>query len=435
MIFILPCLAIAIIYIAFLFFLRKNNNENIFGEIGVIYLGLFTAYTILPGVGFFLSTLDENDVLGKLLPSDEELSTHLWRHVLFGFSVAIGYVLNRGNTKLGITKIEIPNSGLIIGMLFLLIFFSVFYIQLNSAPVTDYYDNFTRFNHLSWFGKKTASLILRLKFGFYAILLTFLLIKYNKNFFTYLLILIICSYEIYFSLGARIIALMILLQAVSLYNFSVKKIPMKKGILALFVLGIFFSVLEKARESQFNVNDLTSSMSDEGFKAASEFGSVFFPGYHLYSERASGNLPLIEWPMFFNDFISIFTFGDFDRWNPMGWYTRNYYSDRDIAPFTIGPIAESAFWGGEIDLFFRGLINGFFFAYLVKWYVKNNNKWWSLAIYTYCYATCIMTMKYSVFYQLTPIVRNVLPAIFLIVLFQKLLKFVFLNKLSLSQKV
>jgi hypothetical protein len=139
--------------------------------------------------------------------------------------------------------------------------------------------------------------------------------------------------------------------------------------------------------------------------------------------------------MFFNDFISIFTFGDFDRWNPMGWYTRNYYPDRDVAPFTIGPIAESAFWGGEIDLFFRGLINGFFFAYLVKWYVKNDKKWWALAIYTYCYATCIMTMKYSIFYQLTPIVRNVLPVIFLIVLFQKLLKFVFLNKFSVYKKV
>jgi hypothetical protein len=136
--------------------------------------------------------------------------------------------------------------------------------------------------------------------------------------------------------------------------------------------------------------------------------------------------------MFFNDIISIFTFGDFDRYNPMGWYTKNFYPEKTVAPFTIGPIAESAIWGGEIDLFFRGFINGLFFAFLVKWFIRNQYKWWVLVIYTYCYATCIMTMKYSVFYQLTPIVRNILPIIILIKIVHYVLNKIQKRKISLT---
>ena len=55
----------------------------------------------------------------------------------------------------------------------------------------------------------------------------------------------------------------------------------------------------------------------------------------------------------------------------MVWYAKNYFPNSTVAPFTLGPIADSAIWGGEIDLFFRGLINGILFALLIKWFIKN----------------------------------------------------------------
>jgi len=426
-----PSLTLIIIFLIFIWRLYKRNKNNLFGEIGVIYLGFFLSYTVIPAIGFYISTFSDNDVLGNLLPSNEQLSIHLWRHVLFGFAIAIGYLINRGDIQFSTQKIKVFNINIAIILLMGLTFSSIIYITLNSGTVNDYYDNFTRFDHLTWFGKKMASLILRMKYGLYAVLITFLFIR-NKNIvLVFIFVLLICSYEIYYSLGARIISLMIILQSVALYNFLIKKISFRKGLLALILLGLFFSVLEKFRESEFSFSDTKSTISSDGVKAASEFGSVYFPGYHLYLERSNNRIPPTEWPMFFNDVISIFTFGDFDRWNPMGWYTRNYYPEKTVAPFTLGPIAESAIWGGEIDLFFRGLLNGFFFAFLVKWYIRNKDKWWVLIIYTYCYATCIMTMKYSVFYQLTPIVRNILPIIFLIKLLQYFLKNIFNNKHTL----
>ena len=76
-------------------------------------------------------------------------------------------------------------------------------------------------------------------------------------------------------------------------------------------------------------------------------------------------MPDKDWQMFIYDFISPFSFNSDTRWNPMYWYGVNFYPLSDVPPFTIGPIAESAIWGGEFDLFCRGVINGLFFAFIV----------------------------------------------------------------------
>jgi hypothetical protein len=117
--------------------------------------------------------------------------------------------------------------------------------------------------------------------------------------------------------------------------------------------------------------------------------------------------------MFFSDFISLMPFVDHYRWNPQYWYARFYFPEAAVPPQTMGPIADSAIWGGEIDLLLRSLINGGIFAYLVRWFFRRRHQWWALAIYIYCYATCVMALKYSVFYQITPIVKILVPALLL----------------------
>ena len=88
----------------------------------------------------------------------------------------------------------------------------------------------------------------------------------------------------------------------------------------------------------------------------------------------------------------------------------------------MGVIADSAIWGGELDLLTRSLINGAIFAFLTRWFLQRREKWWALTIYIYCYATCIMALKYSVFYQLTPLVRVLLPTLLLAAILFRLQK-------------
>ena len=147
---------------------------------------------------------------------------------------------------------------------------------------------------------------------------------------------------------------------------------------------------------------------------AAELGAVFVPGFHLYSERSAGTLPPVPWQMFFNDFISTLPLVDQTRWNPMFWYARNYFPDAVVPPLTLGPIAMSALWGGEIGLAILGFINGILFAFLMRWFVREGGKWQVMTVYVFCYSTCIMCLKYSIFYHLTPLVKIILPLLFIV---------------------
>ena len=104
----------------------------------------------------------------------------------------------------------------------------------------------------------------------------------------------------------------------------------------------------------------------------------------------------------------------------MSWYASNYNPSVEVPPFTLGPIADSAIWGGEVDLLVRSLVNGLFFAYIMRWFLRHRNTWWGLSVYVYCFATCILTLKYSVFLQVGLIEKNVLPTLILVQLVRML---------------
>lgn len=422
--YLLPTLATFIIFVLFSAGLKWKVGDNLFGDLGFLYLGLAVAYTIFPVLAFMFGSSSSGDQLMLMLPAPSDLSIHLWRHVLFIFAIATGYLLVRGREipHLITVKDSKGKDGSTIVYLIGITIFCILVIMFSSAPVSSYYDHYTRYDHLPWLARKFVSVCLRLKLGMYTILLTFLFLNYKKYRLTIIVIvIIICLHEMIYSFGSRIETLIILLEVTCLYNYTVKTISLKKGLLACLGLVLLFSVVELLRTAQFDLSSVQNKVSNEGFKSASEFGAVYFPGFHLYAERAQGTLPKTEWPMFFNEFISIFTFGDFSRWNPMVWYAQNFYPESIVPPFTLGPIAESAIWGGEVDLLLRGLINGAFFAFIVRWFIRHKNKWWGVTIYVYCYATCILTIKYAVFWHLTPLFKTILPTMLVVGVVRKLI--------------
>lgn len=412
-----PTLASLWVFAMFSLILQWRIEDSIFGELGFLYVGLIVAYTVVPAFAFMTAGFFQGGPLDQLLPEPEQLRTHLWRHVLFESGVAAGYLLLRGRVTWRAPAIVEgqDRDGRTLVLVVVLILVSLASMTLLSAPVESYYDNYVRYDHLPWLQHKFVSVCIRMSLGLYCVFLVFLFRNYQKyKLIIPVVVAVICAHEIIYSFGARIQALLVLLEAVLLYHLTVKKISLKLGLLTFVALAALFSAIELARVLEFDLASARSAVSDEGLKPATEFVSVFFPGFHLYAERAAGALPPREWPMFFNDFISLFTFGDFMRWNPMDWYARNYYPQAEVAPFTLGPIADSAIWGGEIDLLLRSLINGAFFAYIARWFSRHGDRWWGLAVYVYCCATCILTVKYSVFLDLNLIEKNLLPVLLLV---------------------
>jgi hypothetical protein len=93
---------------------------------------------------------------------------------------------------------------------------------------------------------------------------------------------------------------------------------------------------------------------------------------------------------------------------------------------TLGPIADSAMWGGKFDILVRGLVNGLFLAGIARCLIYCQYHWWRLVVYTYCCSTSIVALKYAVFWVITPWTKMIIPAIlvFRLVSFLKLSKLI-----------
>src|SRR5712692_1320620 len=91
-----PTLASIVVFVMFWIVLQRRVGENVIGELGLLYLGLTVAYTVLPAFAFMVTGLSEGGPLALLLPETADLRAHPWRHVLFESGVAGGYLLLRG---------------------------------------------------------------------------------------------------------------------------------------------------------------------------------------------------------------------------------------------------------------------------------------------------------------------------------------------------
>lgn len=419
-----PILAVILIYAIFIFRLKKQIGNNLFCELGFIYVSLIVLYTVLPGFVLIYGMMRPGDpiavMLDKVSIKTYEISLHFWRHFLFILSFSAGYLIFRGREELISLEIKASNHSIIV-LLTIIILICMLFLSSMSAPVTSYFDNYTRYEHLPSFLRKFASILIRFKTGFYVILVTLLFSNYQRyKRITPIIVMLICLYELLYSHGSRIYIFIILIQSFFLYNYYVSMINFKKLVLYASLLIIVFSSIEVLRLLDMNMKETKNVMSKEGIKPPGELGAIFMPGFHLYSERRNGTLPKTEWQMFFYDFISPFTFNSDTKWNPMYWYARNYFPQSIVPPFTLGPIADSAIWGGEIDLFFRGLINGAFFALIVRWFLKRRVKWWAVTIYTYFFSYSIITLKYSVFFYLTPLIKDLLPTLILVTILMEI---------------
>lgn len=370
-------------------------------------------YTIQPAFLYAFDLFDPADPILSIGINSNEFYAHLWRHFIYIFGFSVAYLFFRGdaslprNINLGSFKaIQKP-----IFVLFVVLFVGLYYLNTVSLEVDNYYDNYVRYDHLGWFGKKITSLIVRFKLGIYTIILVSLMTyRGNKLFLGLLFLSTACAYELVYSFGSRIQVLILIIQFILLYHFTRHGIPLTK----VFILGIIallsFSLIEFVRLSSsgsfIDFNDLNLNFP-------MELNSVFFSGAHLYKQLSAGSLPSAPWPMYFYEITSILLPGDYVEWNPMEWYRLNFHPDSVFPPMTLGPIADSAIWGGELDLFVHALFNGLFFAFIVKSFIRFQDKLWMVVFYLFACGSCILTIKYSVLYLLNPIVKNILPALIL----------------------
>lgn len=422
-----PMIASVALFVLFSYVLRFRIKADLFGEIGFIYMTLSLAYTIIPAVKFLMLGLDippQFDVLNfaALSPRPTELGAHFWRHVLFISGVGTGYLaVRRKRLTPGSSHVKPERgNGCAIVIIAVIVGICICALMFLTGKAFSYHEHYMRLENLSWFIRRFVYICLMFKNGGYFILLGLMFRQYRKyRLLIFAFVPLICAFEIFYSRGSRIVAFTILLAFAGFYHFCVTPISIKKGAAVLIILAVVFSGVAIIRHSNNDLGKAQFEMITGKTIRAAEFDVVFMTGFHLYDERRHGTLPPRDWQMFFQEFFSMIPFIDHTKYRSPYWYARNYFPNAFIPPTTMGIIADSAIWGGEFDLLIRSLINGGLFALLMRWFLKRRRKLWALTIYIYCYATCILTLKYSLFIQLPSLVQELLlPVLFAGILLQ-----------------
>jgi len=369
-------------------------------------------YTIFPALVLIFGFLDDRSPLAWINPNIEDMANHLWRHVLFAFAFALSFLLSRGNKSIytKIPKRDFSSDDKIILFSFVFIFISCISIIALSAPVTDYYSHYTKFDHLPPLVRSIVSVIVRLNWGFTSILLVFLFMNYQRyKFLIPFIILIVMMLDLTITSGARIQSFIILSTVLCAYVLFIKQIGVYKLItysfLVLFAF-LFLGILRLSYGEELNLDFANLLLTMFG-----EFGAVFYSGFILYIDRLSGALPIAPWQMFFYDLWALVPFIDITHWTPINWFHINYHPSAPVPPFTLGPIANSAIWGGGSDLFIRGLLSGITFAMITRLFNAYRDNWIIISIYVFSFSTTILIMKYSIFYHSQLVYKTLFPAV------------------------
>jgi hypothetical protein len=414
-----PVLVISTICALVAWILACRRDVNLFSEIGFVYVAMAFAYAIVPAIRFV--ALNVRIPVGYdglnfaiLSPSPYEIGLHYWRHVLFFSGVAIGFLAVRLQPMRRPAPVRVPRyrSGYTVAILAATIVGCAALVTLLSAPVSTYIEHYTRFDHLPGSLRLLATLALVVRSGGYFVLLALMFSDYPKyRRYIFIVAPLLCAYEVWYSLGSRILGATILLAVFAFYNLRVKPVRVRHGVVVMGFLALAFSAVGLVRSFGNDLDAALQSVSEDNFARGDEFDAVYATSFHIYFERNRGALPDRNWRMFAHEFLALIPFVDHITDNPQYWYARHYFPEAPVPPTTMGVIAESGLWGGELDLFIRSLINGALFAGLTRWYLRRRQAWWALTIYVYCYANCILTLKYSVFHLAPPLLRVVLPAV------------------------
>jgi hypothetical protein len=388
----------------------------------IFILGAFLCfYTLSPAVQFFLG-LDYMFINSPYSFTNLEIMTHVSRLLIFQFFVVLFYfvfydlhntnltrdTLNYDLLSLSSSKMPSINVSLIIAFTCIIVLMSL------SASVETYYDNYTRYDHLPAPLRKIVSLLKRVYWGIIPIIIIQIVIRYRNNVnIMYLFIAFICASDLIISKGSRINTFIIVLQVLVVYNCVVKRVQLKKVLILAFSFIVFMAFLEIYRIA-VDGPDLSNFNIIPG-----EFNAVFYPSIDLFKLRETQSFPNLNDLMMFKDIFFVIPFFNLTEADPMHWFWINYHPNAPVAPYTMGPIADSAFYGGWPGLIVRALLLSLNLTLIRLLLVRFKLNWIILTIYSFLVSVSILALKYSVLSYQEQFLKNLMPILIMIIFINK----------------
>jgi hypothetical protein len=365
------------------------------GDITSVTLVFLALYTAVP-IAVYLADLHTVTPMAWYGNNDALFLQVLLYHLIFSISLQVpSLVITTKNPYcVLLPDLDVRRLKFACTLLFLSVLFLVVCLGFLSGPVDSYYDHYTRYDHHTGLARSLVSVLIRAYVGLQPFVILFAVVLFrNRPSALFLLIASLCVVDLSFSQGSRIQSFMIVVQAICLYTLVANVISFRLLISVALVLVLSLTVVEVLRISTGGVSELT--VESIGF--AAEFLALFIPELHLYGLAAGNYLSSPGLIMHFKDLIELVPFISLPESDPMVWYWHEFHPDAQVAPYTLGPISDSAWSGGVFGLIIRGVILGFVLMSISK-LLSYNVAWWiKLSAYSYSVSTSVLTLKYGVF--------------------------------------
>jgi heme/copper-type cytochrome/quinol oxidase subunit 2 len=392
------------------FLSNRTNINQALSHPGTVMLIFYYLYCVVPTLFFLTETLDGAPVKWFLY-GDEELKSHLIRSLVFGFTLALSICLfsRKNQSTLNISGPEGPHisiTGVSVMIAIISLIIPNIILLYLAAPVVTYYDYYTRFDNLTGIPYVVSVVCKRMLWGFTPILIFVLAAFYNKNSAKYYIcVAAIVVFTIINSYGARIDAILVVIQAISYRFLWNRKQIAKAQIAAIFPIAAlamyllrYVEIIRLGTETNVNISFAGALLAAPG-----EFFAVMFPSIELY--RLSTVESIYSSALYFKDLVTIIPFIDTSNYDLMYWYWKAFAPDAPVAPNTMGVLADPAILG-QWWLIVEGIVIGKL-ANVVNNF-RSSKSPYLLAAFGYLSSNGVLVLKYNMLMYIDVFINNFL---------------------------
>lgn len=397
-------------------------------DIGVFWVIVLSLYTLLPVLswiiqgGTYISIL--NPRLLELQPSVSTISDlfSMAFFLLLGFIISyLPFRKKSPNLKnFSIAKIPIHIFRLCIG-----IFISVKLLTLiifstsNIGKAESYVDQYRVILETPLIIRQLLKYLFSLQF--FATLISLIFVIQNwKKYRLYFFIFLILTIVTFNPEGGRAGTAILLFSSVVCWHLLKNKITIQSwviyGMLALIIFLVFGIIRGVTNLSDY---DLTGQDNP----GLGEFDAVWGNAVELYTINQSNANISLPFAVRFGEFWEFIPsqFLPFEKKSLSIWYVETFYPEykEKGGGFAFGVLSQLAIGGGTIEGFIRGLIFGILVGTLFYWYRRNLNKWYVLPMYLSIFLYSFMSIRDTLFQQLSNIIQNIVPCFIILILYHK----------------
>jgi hypothetical protein len=398
-------------WLCLLLFLRHRDNATlVLLDCRVVFQSFLLCYALFPSAILLLRAEIFTPVSWYGIPESAILLGVVKMYV-FVTSLSLGLIfltqgrVARSTEQPDSNSVEVHASW-ILAILILVYFISLAFLSALSSPVENYYENYTRYDHLSGVFATAVLVAKRLYWGVMPFIFVLAAFIFRTRPFVYvLLVVVFCGVDLYISYGARINTLLVAIQSTVAFSLFSQRVPRLRSVFALGIFGVaLMSIIEVAR---LQTSSLTGvNLESPLFLLPGEFLALYFPAVHIdvvFSERSLDGLIMVS-----NDLLRVVPFGGSFGETLMTWYWQNFAPNSLVAPYTMGLFADAAAAGDWIIPFqVVGCIAGL--ALTIR--LVSRRSLVSRAIGVYFTSATVLVLKYGVFAYVDLFVKNLLPVI------------------------